>query len=58
VYAVSLIPVDIGAVLAAAGEVEEGEVLLALPEVEPLRGRTPSSRREWGCAPCMVHRLL
>lgn len=56
VYAVSLTPVDIGEVLAAAGEVEEAEVLLAPSEVERLPGRTPSSRREWGCGPCTVHR--
>lgn len=55
--AVSLTPVDNGEVLAAAGEVEEGEVLLAPQEVERLRVHIPSSQHEWGCGPCMAHRL-
>jgi hypothetical protein len=57
VYVVSLTPVDSGEVPAAAGEVEEGEELLVLSEVEPLLGRTPSSRHEWGCGPCRAHHL-
>lgn len=57
VYAVSLTPVDSGEVLAAAGEVEEGEELLVLSEVEPLLGHTPFSQHEWGCGPCRAHHL-